>query len=83
MLSFPLQEGKFAAVGHALGDVVISVETARRQAAQHGFTVEQEIDRLLVHGILHLVGYDHARSPKEARRMQRKERALRMMLERR
>ena len=43
-----------------LGDVVISVETAERQAGEAGKNVEEEIDMLLVHGLLHLLGYDHA-----------------------
>ena len=59
-----------------LGDVVISVDTARRQAASLGHSLVIEADRLLVHGLLHLLGYDHERSPAEARRMQRKERAV-------
>ena len=59
-----------------LGDVVISVDTARRQAASLGHSLVVEADRLLVHGLLHLLGYDHERSPAEARRMQRKERAV-------
>jgi probable rRNA maturation factor len=59
-----------------LGDVVISVDTARKQAEERGHTIGTEAERLLVHGVLHLIGYDHERSPAEARRMQRKERAL-------
>ncbi|MFQ3550203.1 MAG: rRNA maturation RNase YbeY [Armatimonadota bacterium] len=42
-----------------LGDIVISVETAQRQANEAGHSLEKEIDTLLVHGILHLLGYDH------------------------
>lgn len=45
---------------NVLGDIVISVETARRQAEEAGKSVEEEIDMLLVHGLLHLLGYDHA-----------------------
>ena len=59
-----------------LGDVVISVDTAKRQAQELGHSLDTESERLLVHGLLHLLGYDHERSPAEARRMQRKERAL-------
>ncbi len=59
-----------------LGDVVISIDTARKQAAERGHSVGAETERLLVHGVLHLIGYDHERSAAEARRMQRKERAL-------
>lgn len=59
-----------------LGDVVISIDTARRQAKERGHSVGAESERLLVHGLLHLIGYDHERSTADARRMQRKERAL-------
>jgi rRNA maturation RNase YbeY len=55
---------------------VIAVPQARRQAARAGHSLHEEIVTLLVHGILHLLGYDHERSPREARRMQRKERAM-------
>ena len=59
-----------------LGDVAISVPTAKRQAAARGHGLFDELVRLLVHGVLHLVGYDHARGPREAARMARKERAI-------
>lgn len=59
-----------------LGDVVISLERAREQARKHGRTYRQEIRALLVHGVVHLLGYDHEISPGEARRMRRLERAL-------
>jgi len=58
-----------------LGDVVISAPTARRQAREQRHSLGGEIARLMIHGILHLLGYDHER-PAEARRMRRKERAL-------
>ncbi len=48
-----------------LGDVVISVETAKRQAESAGHPIDDEIDMLLVHGILHLLGYDHAEPDEE------------------
>jgi probable rRNA maturation factor len=51
-----------------LGDVVISVETAMRQAEEHGHGLDEEIDVLLAHGLLHLLGYDHA-EPEQERRM--------------
>jgi rRNA maturation RNase YbeY len=60
---------------------VISVDTARRQAEERAAPLAREIDRLLIHGVLHLLGYDHERSPAEARRMQRRERALARRLE--
>lgn len=59
-----------------LGDVVISVPTARRQAKALRHSLDEEVLRLLIHGILHLVGYDHERSRQQARRMHRKETEL-------
>jgi probable rRNA maturation factor len=59
-----------------LGDVVISIDKAREQAKTGGWTLIQEIDRLLIHGILHLLGYDHERSPKEARVMRALEKKI-------
>jgi len=59
-----------------LGDVVISVPTAWRQAKEAGRPLDEELTWLLVHGILHLCGYDHERSEKEARRMHRRERMI-------
>ncbi|TKB73483.1 MAG: rRNA maturation RNase YbeY [Nitrospira sp.] len=64
-----------------LGDVVISVDTARRQARRAGIPMDRELVTLLIHGVLHLLGYDHERSAPEARRMQRKERAILRSLE--
>ncbi len=55
-----------------LGDVVISLDTARRQALEGGRPLSQELARLLVHGLLHLAGHDHLESA-EARRMARAE----------
>lgn len=76
VLSFAQGEGPGGAPSGLLGDVVISIDTARRQAAERAATLGSELDRLLIHGVLHLLGYDHERSPAEARRMQRRERAL-------
>ncbi|HJS67655.1 MAG TPA: rRNA maturation RNase YbeY [Nitrospiraceae bacterium] len=59
-----------------LGDVVISVPTAWRQAIEAGRSLNEELMCLLVHGILHLCGYDHEQSEKEARRMYRRERMI-------
>ena len=67
VLAFPMAEGPFANLAtNCLGDVVISVETALRQARDGD--LEAECALLLVHGILHLVGYDHG-TPTERRRM--------------
>ena len=76
VLAFAQAEGPGGAPVGLLGDVVISVDTARRQAADRHSPVGAELDRLLIHGVLHLLGYDHERSAAEARRMQRRERDL-------
>jgi rRNA maturation RNase YbeY len=55
--------------------VLVSLYVPEARSARVARLVE-EVDRLLVHGVLHLVGYDHERSKKEARRMRRKEREL-------
>ena len=74
VLSFPLQNDNAVPAQPMLGDVVISVDTAERQAVQYGVNLEQELARLLIHGILHLVGYDHENVPdEEVLRMQRRE----------
>lgn len=59
-----------------LGDVVISMPTAKRQAAALGHSLRDEVARLLVHGVLHLLGYDHERSERDALLMARKEKAI-------
>jgi probable rRNA maturation factor len=77
VLAFAMREGDGAALHpDVLGDVVISLDTAARQAAGRGVPVADEVRLLLTHGLLHLLGYDHERSPAEARRMFRKQRAL-------
>jgi probable rRNA maturation factor len=77
VLSFPLQEtnapGSFKTHSEPffpfpLGDVIISVDTAERQALAHHHSLGDEMDILLVHGILHLAGYDHEKK-KEAKQM--------------
>lgn len=54
---------------HFLGEIVICLPQARRQAKEYGVTLRQELIRLLVHGLLHLAGYDHEGSRKEAKKM--------------
>jgi probable rRNA maturation factor len=75
VLAFPMRVGLCPA-SSLLGDVVISVHTADRQARAAGHSLDHELITLLVHGILHLLGYDHERSRREADRMVRKERAI-------
>jgi probable rRNA maturation factor len=77
VLAFAMREGPFAQLHPSLlGDVVISAETALRQARMHRRTLAEELTHLLIHGTLHLLGYDHEVSPAAARLMRTKERAL-------
>jgi probable rRNA maturation factor len=57
VLSFPIGEKVNGWL--ILGDIVISVDTAKRQAQELGYSLEEELKRLLVHGLVHLLGYDH------------------------
>ncbi|MEQ9620059.1 MAG: rRNA maturation RNase YbeY [Deltaproteobacteria bacterium] len=69
VLTFPQGEGP----GHTLlGDIVISLDTARRHSVSYGNTPEEEIKKLIVHGILHLLGHDHKKK-KEKETMRQKE----------
>lgn len=78
VLSFPCDD-PCSVVGPdepvTLGDVVIAPTVAEQQAAEYGHTVEEELNLLLVHGVLHLLGYDHE-SDEEAAAMQSRERVL-------
>ena len=59
-----------------LGDVVISIPMACRQAKSFGYSLSEELARLFIHGVLHLVGYDHERNETAAQSMKRKEMRL-------
>jgi rRNA maturation RNase YbeY len=72
VLSFPSEQAA-PAPERLLGDVIISVEKAREQAEESGRTMEQELATLLIHGVVHLLGYDHERSARDARSMKRLE----------
>ena len=62
VLSFPAGQEEFEkGEGASLGDVVISAEQAARQAAEHGLDFDGEVAQLVLHGLLHLCGYDHER----------------------
>ncbi len=70
VLSFPVESGEIYLPGvNILGDIVISEETALREAELADISLDQRISQLLVHGILHLVGYDHEISSEEDKRM--------------
>ena len=60
VLSFPAAQAEFERLsGVTLGDVVISVERAEEQARGHGLSFDDEVAQLILHGVLHLYGYDH------------------------
>lgn len=66
VLAFAMGEGEFAAVTPGLlGDVVISVPYAKRQAVERGRSLLEEMTTLLAHGILHLLGWDHETAAKD------------------
>ncbi|HET6419533.1 MAG TPA: rRNA maturation RNase YbeY [Geobacteraceae bacterium] len=83
VISFSMREGAYGELNpDILGDVVISADTAFREAEEGETTFNSRLVFLLLHGILHLAGYDHERSgPDEARKMKRKEQKLFAMLE--
>ena len=80
VLAFPIREAVMPRgvrpVTQMLGDVVISLPTAVRQAKEAGRSIDDELAMLLVHGVLHLCGYDHERNRLQAARMSRRDRAL-------
>jgi rRNA maturation RNase YbeY len=78
-LSFPLADEIQPSL---LGDVVISIETAARQAQRRSHSLRDELQILLIHGILHLLGYDHEVSRSAAIRMHRKEREVMQVVRR-
>lgn len=81
VLSFPLGEEGVYDIDHEtgaclLGDIVISLETATRQAQVYGHSLEREVGFLTVHSMLHLLGYDHEESSLQERIMREKEEAI-------
>ena len=77
VISFPMQEGPFSGISpDLLGDVVISADTAHREAVEAGMQMVERFNQLLIHGILHLTGYDHVHSEEEAAVMEQKSNEL-------
>jgi probable rRNA maturation factor len=73
VIAFPMRAGQFSEITPSLlGDVVISADTAHREGQGAGFSMQDRLDQLLIHGILHLCGYDHENTKTGARRMQKK-----------
>lgn len=81
VISFPMEGGPAPSIpSKILGELVISAETAERQAKEVGKKTEEEILFLIIHGILHLLGYDHEGREKERKEMEEKERELYSLL---
>jgi probable rRNA maturation factor len=78
VLSFSLLEGEYGDINpQTLGDIIVSVETAQRDALYSKLTIDQEINFLIIHGILHLLGYNHENTTKkETNKMRQKEKEL-------
>jgi len=82
VIAFPMREGEFSNISpHLLGDVVISVETAEKEGRMAGISMEKRFAQLLVHGILHLFGYDHEKTERESLLMEKKNDELLEMIE--
>lgn len=77
VLSFPFEADEFEIEADNLGDIVISIEQAKKQAVENNLDIELEIKQLILHGILHLCGYDHETDNGE---MNRRELELRKRL---
>ncbi|HEY3493148.1 MAG TPA: rRNA maturation RNase YbeY [Polyangiaceae bacterium] len=75
VLAFPLDEAPVEGAPRLLGDIVVSLETALRQARSRKRTLFPEVRFLLAHGLLHLIGFDHG-NPRDKRRMDRATRRL-------
>jgi probable rRNA maturation factor len=77
VISFPMREGEFTTINkNLLGDVVVSLDDAGKYAKKRGTKLEDEIIFLVIHGILHLCGYDHIKEKSEALKMKNKEKEL-------
>jgi probable rRNA maturation factor len=77
VLAFPMRKGEFSTLHpHLLGDLVISVETAKRQSNRFGLDEMEMVILLMVHGVLHLIGYEHEGTKKGAREMTLKQKEL-------
>jgi probable rRNA maturation factor len=73
VIAFPMNEGEFSHINpELLGDVMISLDACKREAQIANLTMEKRLDELLIHGILHLFGYDHVNSDGQAQKMEQK-----------
>jgi len=82
VIAFPMRTEQFSNINpELLGDVVISIETAEKEGKSIGISMEERFTQLLVHGILHLLGYDHEKSKQEADKMEKKSEEILKLIE--
>lgn len=82
VIAFSMRQGQFSDIApNLLGDVVISADKAHREAQSAGISMQDRFDQLLIHGTLHLLGYDHEKTEAEARKMEKKNNKLLKLLE--
>ena len=82
VIAFSMRQGQFAEITpQLLGDIVISADTTHREAQSVRISMQERFDQLLIHGILHLLGYDHENNETEASRMEKKANELLRLLE--
>lgn len=83
VIAFPMQAGPFGDITPGLlGDVVISADTAYREAVDAGMEMSERFNQLLIHGMLHLLGYDHVHCKQAAAAMDRKSDELMELIKR-
>jgi len=81
-MAFAMHEGPFGDISpNLLGDVAICVDAASREARDMAITTEVRFDQLLIHGILHLFGFDHERGGEDGETMRKKEEELMKLLQ--
>jgi probable rRNA maturation factor len=82
VIAFCMRRGQFSDITpNLLGDIVISADTAQREAQSAGISMQDRFDQLLIHGTLHLLGYDHENTADEARKMEEKAKELLQILQ--
>jgi len=82
VIAFCMRQGQFSDITpNLLGDIVISADTAQREAQRAGISMQNRFDQLLIHGTLHLLGYDHENTADEARKMEEKANELLQILQ--
>ena len=82
VIAFCMRQGQFSDIApNLLGDVVISADSAQREAQSAAISMQDRFDQLLIHGTLHLLGYDHENTVGEALRMEKKANELLQLLE--